>query len=337
MEGPGTDGQVEVSVILPVRNEEKNIEKVVEELYGVLKRLGLSHEVIAVHIPGRDRSWDVLLDLAKRYDHFYPVNMRYLRFKGLQKGYQYMLGFSLAKGTRIVQMDSDYQDDPGDLPKFLKKLDEGYDLVVGWKQDRKDPFFYTLTSKIQNAITRVMSGITIHDKNCGFKAYTRAAMQAVNLHGMNYRDIPLQLVSKGFRVAEVPIVNRVRIGGTSNFNFMNRLIGGTVDFLAAVFMSLMGDAPFRLWGGLGISLGVAGAGGFVIFALWVLVLSNRVGLNWWVFLWVALSLLSTLAGLVLFSIGVLAEYMRSLREYRLDDYAILDDPGGIVKERGYSG
>ena len=86
-------------------------------------------------------------------------------------------------------------------------------------------------------------------------------MQAVNLHGMNYRDIPLQLVSKGFRVAEVPIVNRVRIGGTSNFNFMNRLIGGTVDFLAAVFMSLMGDAPFRLWGGLGISLGVAGAGG----------------------------------------------------------------------------
>ena len=157
MKSSKSDNEIDLTVVLPVFNEEENIEKLTDELISVLDELPLSYEVLAVHVPSRDKSYEVLKKLGKRYEHFYPVNMRYLSTKGYQKGYQYMLGFRAAKGKRVVQMDSDYQDDPKDIPRFLEKLDEGYDLVVGWKQDRKDPPFYTLTSSLLNAVPRIGS------------------------------------------------------------------------------------------------------------------------------------------------------------------------------------
>jgi len=261
---------VDLSIVLPVRNEAENVEPLIEELVSVIEGLKLSYEILVINSPGIDNSWEVLKELADRFEYVYPIDATYLYTKGLQKGYQYMLGFSCAKGKRVVQMDSDYQDDPKDIPMFLKKLDEGFDLVVGWKQDRKDPFMYKLTSKVQNTLTRFVSGVHVHDKNCGFKAYSRAAVESVNLYGMNYRDIPFQLSSKGFRVAEVPITNRKRLGGKSNFNFMNRLIGGTLDFSSAMFTSMMLDTPFRLWGGVGMLKLFAGLMMLGVFIVWIL-------------------------------------------------------------------
>jgi glycosyltransferase involved in cell wall biosynthesis len=323
--------EIELSVILPVRNEEENIRKLTDELVPELEKLGLSYEVIGINLPGGDDSYEVMKELGRKYKHFYPVNATYLQTRGLQKGYQYMLGFRHARGRRIIQMDSDYQDDPKDIPKFLEKLDEGYDMVVGWKQDRKDPFFYKLTSRIQNTITRLLSGIDIHDKNCGFKAYERKVTNSLRLFGMNYRDIPLQAKMRGFSVTEVPITNRKRLGGMSNFNFFNRLLGGTLDFLSAVIISVMADKPFRIWGGAGLFFCTLGTIIFAALTWWMLYTAGAAGLNWWVLWWIAVMVMFYMWGAVCFGIGVVMEYSRSQQPFDVDDYFIIDDPKGVTE------
>lgn len=322
---------LDLSVILPVLNEEKNVRALVDELVVELGKLGVSYEILGINLPGKDDSYEVMKELGRKYEHFYPINVYYLHTHGLQKGYQYMLGFRYARGRRIIQMDSDYQDDPKDIPKFLQKLDEGYDMVVGWKQDRKDPFFYKLTSIIQNTITRLLSGIDIHDKNCGFKAYERKVTDSLRLFGMNYRDIPLQAKMKGFSVIEVPITNRKRIGGKSNFSFFNRLLGGTLDFLSAAFIAVIADKPFRIWGGMGIFFCTLGT---VIFAglTWrMLYTAGAAGLDLLVFWWIAVMVVFYVWGAVCFGIGVVMEYSRSRQQFDRNEYFILDDPKGIMK------
>jgi len=323
---------VDLSIVLPVRNEAENVEPLIEELVSVIEGLKLSYEILVINSPGIDNSWEVLKELADRFEYVYPIDATYLYTKGLQKGYQYMLGFSCAKGKRVVQMDSDYQDDPKDIPMFLKKLDEGFDLVVGWKQDRKDPFMYKLTSKVQNTLTRFVSGVHVHDKNCGFKAYSRAAVESVNLYGMNYRDIPFQLSSKGFRVAEVPITNRKRLGGKSNFNFMNRLIGGTLDFSSAMFTSMMLDTPFRLWGGVGMLKLFAGLMMLGVFIVWILFTGGSVSFNWWAALWLALACLEVIVGVVFLAVGIVTEYIRSLQPFNRTEYHIIEDYKGRLEQ-----
>jgi glycosyltransferase involved in cell wall biosynthesis len=319
---------LDVSVILPVRNEQDNVARLTDELVAELERLNKSYEIIAINLPADDNSYEVMKELGNKYEHFYPMDAVYLQTKGYQKGYQYMLGFSLSKGKILVQMDSDYQDDPADLSKFFDKLDEGFDMVTGWKQDRKDPFFYMLTSRIQNFITRITTGVKVHDKNCGFKAYNRAAMESLNLYGMNYRDIPMQLSAKGFKIAEVPINNRKRVSGKSNFTFFNRLLGGTLDFTAATITSLMIDKPFRFWGGTGMILGLINFVMLVAFAIWVFVTGGDLKLNWYTILYILLIILLAIMSMGCFAIGVIAEYTLSLKKFKTEDYHIIDDPKG---------
>lgn len=325
------DNKVDLSVVLPVFNEEKNIEKLADELVAKLDEMGMSYEVIAINVPGNDDTYRVLKKVGEKHENLYPVNVRYLHTRNYQKSYQYMLGFNLSRGERVVQMDSDYQDDPADIPAFLKKLDGGFHLVVGWKQNRKDPFFYKLTSKMQNAVTRVVTGVSLHDKNCGFKAYERAAVDALILYAMNYRDIPLQLSAKGFKVAEIPINNRKRIGGKSNFNFLNRLIGGTLDFLSALVAPLLLDKPFRVFGGIGLLFSTVGWGFFVAISVWVFVTGGSLGFNWWTVYWYMVSVIGILGGILLFGLGALAEYMRSMSGIFIEDYHVFDDPKNVFE------
>lgn len=321
---------VDVSVIVPVLNEENNVGQLLDELIAVLEGLKRTYEVITINMPGRDKSFEVMKDRGSKYEHVYPINVVYLQTKGYQKGYQYMLGFKNARGKWVVQMDSDYQDDPHDLPKFLEKLEEGYDLVVGWKQDRKDPFLYKLTSLLQNTLTRLITKSNLHDKNCGYKAYSRSAVDSVHLYGMNYRDIPMQLAAKGFNITELPIANRKRISGQSNFTFINRLIGGTIDFLSTLLMSMMLDKPFRVWGGLGLVVGGAGVLAEFMFMVWLILYQGNYHFNWWIVIWVLLAAVCMLMGSVLFAVGVITEYMRSLRTFSMSEYHIIDDPKGLL-------
>jgi dolichol-phosphate mannosyltransferase len=332
LDSTNTGDQIDLSVVLPVYKEAQALKKLIPELMDKLKDLKLSFEVIVVNlfVKNGDGSYQILKKFGDKYSELYPVNIKYLATNAnTQKGEQYRLGFELARGKYVIQMDSDYQDNPADLDKFIEKLVKGYDLVVGWKQDRKDPFFYKLTSKIQNGLTRLLSGIELHDKNCGFKGYSQAAVESLRLYGLNFRDIPMQLASRGFTITEVPIDNRKRDTGENKFNFKSRLIGGTVDFTCDLVMSKLEETPFRFWSLVGFGTLLLGVGAFFLFLIesvfsilslvWV---SNMLMMFSGVLLILAVMFVLT---------GFIMQYMIDQRGFEMDRYFIEDDYKGITE------
>jgi glycosyltransferase involved in cell wall biosynthesis len=167
-----------------------------------------------------------------------------------------MIGFTLARGKYIVHIDSDGQDNPADLKKFIDKLDEGTDLVVGFKQKRKDGKIYMISSKIGNGFTRMLTGVKVHDMNCGFKGYKHHVAKGLNIKGRWYRYIPAIVSARGYKIEEVPIENRKREWGSTNFNFRNRLEGGLFDMPAVIAVTKMGDTPLYFWGWIALVLGM---------------------------------------------------------------------------------
>lgn len=250
----GNDHRYDISVILPSMNEGDNVKKVIEEIYTQFTRLKLNGEIIAIDAPSKSPSMPTYDSYANNKDNFTAVELSEKKKAGSGKTLQYMIGFKLAQGKYIIQMDSDGQDDPADLHKFIEQLDAGFDLVVGHKQDRKDGAVYMLTSKVGNTLTRVLTGTTVHDMNCGFKGYPAKVAKSLNLRGRWYRYIPSILASKGYKVTEVPINNRKREWGNTNFSFFNRLQGGLFDMLVIAIINRYRDTPMYFWGWLGIAM-----------------------------------------------------------------------------------
>ncbi len=322
------ENKVDLTVILPVLNEEENIKEITDELVSVLKKLGKTYEVLAINTPDQDDSFEVMKNVSKKYPRVFPINMKFRGGKRvLQKGYQYMLGFILAKGNIIVHMDSDYEDDPRDLPHMIEQLDKGFDLVVGWRKNRKHKFFYRLTSKIYNLVSSLITGLKIHDKNCGFKAYTKSAAKAVKLHGMNFRGIPGLLHAKGYRVSEIPVNHRARLGGKRNFNLISRFKGGTLDFLSNLLISRSGDMPFRFWGFWGIILILVSLLSFGLYC-WYIV--TRMATLEGAILALAGGIILSIVGVLLILTGVIMEFILHQSPSSLDNYTILEDPKGRV-------
>jgi glycosyltransferase involved in cell wall biosynthesis len=330
---PESNEKIEISVVAPVYKEAEALKQLVPEMVEELNKLGKSFEIIFVnlHTNNPDGSYEVLKEFAQKYEQVYPINIKYLRTNtSTQKGEQYRIGFELARGKYVIQMDTDYQDNPADIYKFIEKLEEGFDVVVGWKQDRKDPFFYMLTSKGQNMLTRTISGINIHDKNCGFKGYSRQAADSLRLWGLNFRDIPIQLVSRGFTITEVPIENRKRIPDPEDnrFDFKSRLIGGTVDLTCDLIMSKLEDTPFRFAALTSLVFFLSSLISllfFVIDGIWTII-----GLSWVSSLLLYFSVMAGFIGVGLIFAGIVMQYMVDQREFSIDNYFIEDDFKGIV-------
>lgn len=320
--------KVDVTAIIYVRNEEDIIEKNTDEVVKVLEGMGVSYEILGINVPSIDNSYKEVKKLGDKYDNYYPVNMVQVMADNLQKGYQIMLGCRLAKGKKVIIADSDGQVDPQDFAKVLAPLDEGFDVVFGWRKDRsgKHGFFYNMTSLFQNILSRVLTGMKIHDKNTGLKAMTDVAAKSLTLYGRNFRDMGFQLKLKGFKITEVPINWREREGGIQNFKFMDRLLGGTFDLVADVVVMKMMDKPFRFWGKIALAALIAGV---------VLIGSSP-------FLYMIDDLFGSsaiLLGVVCWFgsmgsvlVGLLAEFIVSERKFDLDDYYIIDDPKGITRE-----
>ena len=252
--------KVEISVVTYVRNEEDIIERNIDEMVGELENLGRSYEIIAVNVPSKDNSYEVMTKLADKHEHFYPINMVNVYGDTLQKGYQILLGFRVARGKNIILTDSDGQPDPRDFKALLDKLDEGYDVVNGWrtKGETGMGLIYNLSSMMYNLINRVLTRVPVHDQNCGIKAFKAPAAKSITLYGRNFRYMILQLLAKGFKITEVPVHWRKREGGIANFGFMDRLFGGTMDALIAFFVVRMVDKPFRMWGAVSFLFGFLG-------------------------------------------------------------------------------
>jgi glycosyltransferase involved in cell wall biosynthesis len=259
---PQRDGQQQrhssiqgsISVVIPLLNEEESLPELARQLENVLERVARGkYEVLFVDDGSTDDSFRVIQDIHARNQRFKAIRFRTNHGKSAALA----IGFSECKGDIVITMDADLQDDPNEIPSLVAKLEEGYDLVSGWKRKRHDPWHKTMPSKLFNAVTSRMSGIRLHDFNCGLKGYRREVIENVQVYGEMHRYIPALAHWEGFRVTEIPVQHRARQHGVSKFG-MSRFLKGYLDLLTVMFTTRYIKRPLHFFGAVGSLFAVVG-------------------------------------------------------------------------------
>lgn len=248
-------GRRSVVVVVPVLNEEASLPTLVKEIDDVFITLpDWSYSILVVDDGSTDRTWSSVCTLAEQHtDRVRAIQLR----RNFGKSAALAIGFYHCDSDVVITMDGDLQDDPAEIPKLLAKIDEGYDLVSGWKQRRKDPLSKRLPSKLFNFVTSKLTKVELRDFNCGFKAYRADVVQALPLHGEMHRYIPVIAAHMGFKIGEVPVHHRPRAHGVSKFG-AERYVRGLLDLLTVLATTRYLKRPAHLFGGLGILIGSIG-------------------------------------------------------------------------------
>ena len=296
-----------ISIVVPVHDEERSVALLYEELQAALDPLADSWEAIFVDDGSRDGSFAALTRL-----HSSAHNVRVIRLRrNFGKSAALAAGFAQAQGDVVVTIDGDLQDNPAEIPRLLAKLDEGFDLVSGWKTKRRDPWRRRLLSRVFNAVTGRVSGLRLHDMNCGLKAYRAEVVRGLRIYGELHRFLPVLAHYRGYRVAELPVEHRPRPHGRSRYG-LERYVRGFFDLLTVSFMGRYRHRPLHLFGGLGLVLG--GLGALILVYLTVLkatgeAIGHRPLLT--------LGVLLVVVGLQFFSLGLISELVTSHHEERV--------------------
>ena len=241
--------KVEISIVVPLMNEEQNVRLLYDALSAQLTELGKSYEVIFVDDGSTDHTFEVLKQIHEENRGI----VRVIRFRrNFSKTPALVAGFSRCRGEVIFTMDGDLQDDPQEIPRFLEKLDEGYDLVSGWKYPRLDPLSKTFPSRVFNGLVSMLTGVHLHDINCGFKAYRREIIEDdhLKLYGEFHRFVPVMAHWRGFRVTEIKVAHHPRRYGVSKYG-VRRFVHGLIDLLNVLFLTTFLRNPLRLFVPLG--------------------------------------------------------------------------------------
>ncbi|QBD82351.1 glycosyltransferase [Ktedonosporobacter rubrisoli] len=241
--------EIALSFVVPVMNEQQSVRILFEKLSAQIEQLGKSYEVIFVDDGSTDNTFEELRKLHSEYSGI----VRVVRFRrNFGKTPALVAGFEHSRGNVVFTMDGDLQDDPEEIPNFLAKLDEGYDLVTGWKFPRLDPISKTFPSRIFNGLVNLMTGIRLHDINNGFKAYRREVIEDphLKLYGDFHRFVPVMAHWRGYRVAEIKVRHHPRKFGSSKFG-ARRFARGLIDLLNVLFLTTFLRTPLRLFGPLG--------------------------------------------------------------------------------------
>jgi glycosyltransferase involved in cell wall biosynthesis len=245
-----------ISIIIPVYNEENSLQLLYDRIDSVLKKENIvPYEIIFIDDGSTDDSWMIMTGLVSEH----PENVKAIKLrKNFGKASALMAGFSKASGQIILTMDGDLQDEPEEIPNFLKKIDEGFDLVSGWKEKRNDPLSKTLPSKIFNKVTSYLSGLKLHDFNCGFKAYKKEVLENISIYGELHRYIPVLASDLGYRVAEISVKHHSRKYGITKYG-IERYARGFLDLLTVLTITRFLQRPGHFFGGLGIFSGLIGS------------------------------------------------------------------------------
>jgi glycosyltransferase involved in cell wall biosynthesis len=320
----------EVSVIVPAFNEEQTLEVLLKRILDSFKQIpDKRFEIIFVDDGSTDNSWFILQSLAAEDPRVHCFRLR----RNFGKAAALSLGTSMAKGKVLITMDADLQDDPREIPRFLKKIKEGYDLVSGWKKNRRDPLSKTLPSKFFNTVTRSISGLKLRDFNCGFKAARKEVYQNIPLYGELHRYIPLLAHNLGYKVDEIAVQHHPRAAGKSKYG-IERYVRGFLDLLTVLTITRYGRRPGHLFGGIGI---ICGAIGFLILAyltgVWFFT-DNPIGNRPLLLLGIMLELLSA----QLFFFGMLAELVLNCTQSQPTNLLLAEstDAAMTQKEESYS-
>jgi len=240
--------QLDISVVVPLFNEEESLPELVAWIDRVAAEHRLSYEIVLVDDGSSDGSWEVITALKSRY-----ATLRAIRFaRNYGKSAALYCGFAAAEGAVVFTMDADLQDSPDEIPEMRRMiLEEGYDMVSGWKKERHDPVGKRWPSKFFNWTARTVSGIRIHDFNCGLKAYRRKVVKSIEVYGEMHRYIPILAKQAGFpRIGEKVVCHRARKYGSSKFG-MERMLKGYLDLITVTFLTRFGRSPMYFFGGLG--------------------------------------------------------------------------------------
>ncbi|MEM8600320.1 MAG: glycosyltransferase family 2 protein [Bacteroidota bacterium] len=305
--------QLDVSVVVPVYNEAESLPELATQIRAALDGAGHSFEVWLIDDGSTDGSWEEIEALHEVDARFAGVRFR----KNNGKSAALAVGFERAAGRYVCTLDADLQDNPAELPTMLKRLEAGADLVSGWKQKRHDPITKTIPSRFFNGVTRLVSGIKLHDFNCGLKAYRAEVVKAVRVYGELHRYIPLLAKWEGYdRIEEQVVAHRPRKYGRTKFG-LERFVRGFLDLMTVAFLTRFMRRPMHFFGGLGT---LAFTGGFLI-SLYLTVLkldghslSGRPLL--------LLGVMLILLGSQLFLAGLLGEMMIRPRMERTDTYDV---------------
>ena len=299
-----------ISVVVPLLNEEHSLEQLYAEIAAALNEQSHEFEVVFVDDGSTDGSRSVL---GRMHDELSNVVVVHLR-RNFGKAAALQAGFLEARGDIVVTMDADLQDDPAEIPKLLAKLDEGFDLVSGWKTRRNDPFFRRFFSRWFNWATAVVSGVRLHDVNCGLKAYRAEVLQGIRIYGELHRFIPVLAAYRGFRIAEIPVNHRVRQHGRSRYG-PERYLRGFFDLLSVTFMGRYRHRPLHLFGGVGVLMGAVG----FVFLLYLTVLKLWGGEGIGTRPLLTLGVLLVVVGIQLISLGLISELVTSQHEERVGE------------------
>ena len=239
---------MQISIVIPLYNEEESL----EELYGWIKKVvtdnNLTYQIIFVDDGSTDSSWNIVSHLITMDENIIGVKFR----RNYGKSAALNEGFNVAQGDVVITMDADMQDSPDEIPALYNMISkEGWDIVSGWKKKRYDPFIKRITSKFYNRVTRKISGIKLHDFNCGLKAYKRDVVKNIEIFGEMHRYIPLIAKKEGFKkITEKVVQHRARKYGVTKFG-MNRFINGFLDLITISFINKYGKNPMHIFGAIG--------------------------------------------------------------------------------------
>ncbi len=254
------------SIVIPVFNEENSLNELVSRIKDVTDTLAKPYEIIFINDGSTDKSQEVIDKLSRDYNNIHSITFR----KNFGKSAALNAGFKHVKYDIVFTMDADLQDDPIEIPRFLEEIENGYDLVTGWKENRLDPKEKTIPSKLFNAMTSKMSGLKLNDYNCGFKCYKKEVLDEIDLYGELHRFVPFLAHKKGFKVKEIPVLHHERKHGVSKFGW-ERYARGFFDLLTVVFITNYINRPMHLFGGIGSLFFIVGLAifSYLFFGRWI--------------------------------------------------------------------
>lgn len=307
-----------LSFVVPFFNEEETIETLYERIAAAVAPTGSSFEVIFVNDGSTDLGPMKAQKLVESHSGVSLINFR----TNFGKAAALSAGFHRARGDVVITMDADLQDDPAEIPRFLEKINAGFDVVSGWKQKRHDPLGKTLPSKLFNAVVGQIFGLRLHDYNCGFKAYRRSVLAHLNLYGELHRFTPALLHSLGFQVCEIAVTHHRRTHGTSKYGW-SRLIKGMIDLFTVLLSTRFRMRPAHLFAYIGLPIAGIGFAALAYLSVLWLIGAGPIGSRPLLFF----GIMAVLFGTQMIATGLIAEVVRASRSEEADKYLVESEFG----------
>ena len=320
-----------LTIVVPVYNEQDSLRELVSLVTKVNQENSQAFEMIMIDDGSSDDSWNVIQSLADE-----SLVVRGIKFRrNFGKAAALDAGFKLAKGDFIITMDADLQDNPSEIPNLLNKLGEGFDVISGWKKVRHDPWHKVLPSRLFNGMISWLTGVKLHDHNCGLKAYRSEALEEIQLYGEMHRFVPVLAAARGFKVSEIVVEHQARKHGHSKYGF-ERFVKGFLDLMTVYFLTGYGNRPQHLLGTIGLTSFFCSFFGLALlsFAWFLSRLTSMDDIHLHTKAIFYFCILGLLFGAQLISIGFIAELLTAQNRPNRDPYSIAKVTAEPVQEPG---